>query len=530
MTCQKAFCFVIVFIIFIGTVNPVSVPKTDWFDEAQKEIHRSLQLKENTNVAKNVIIFIGDGMGISTVTAARILRGQKQGRPGEETVLEFEKFPHVGMSKTYANDRQTPDSAATATAMLCGEKTNVLALGVNDNVEVSNCSSQIGNELRCITDWFEEDGRSAGVVTTTRITHATPAAAYAKSPNRNWEGDVVMDGYPMEGCYKDIAYQLVFNSSLKVVLGGGRVFFYPNTTADPEYDIPAFKRQDGLDLIQEWKKKNKYKRSKYVWNKAQFDNVNPAKTSHLLGLFEASHMNYDIDRPYDIAGEPSLAEMTSKAIKILRKDKKGFFLLVEGGRIDHAHHANNAIRSLHDVLAFEDAVKEAVQLTDEKDTLILVTADHSHVFTMAGYPSRGNDIFGVSDSNVDVNEVPYTTLSYANGPGYRDGPRNISDVINSTFLDYKQETTVPLRSETHAGEDVAIYARGPMSHLIHGVHEQHYIAHVMAQAARVGPGACNKQKNKGKTGKENKAFKTFLSEKQQKVNSLKKTPVEFKWH
>ncbi|XP_033726608.1 alkaline phosphatase, tissue-nonspecific isozyme-like [Pecten maximus] len=492
---QTILCHLHFTIVFIGAVNPAFIPKTNWFADAQKELQRSLRAQRNTNIAKNVILFVGDGMGVSTVSAARILRGQLQGRPGEETVLEFEKFPHVGMSKTYANDLQTPDSASTATAMMCGEKTNGYTVGVNDNVKVGNCSSQPGNELRCITDWFQDEGRSSGVVTTTRVTHATPAAAYAKTPNRNWEGDSLMEGYPLEGCGKDIAHQLVFNSTLKVVMGGGRVFFRDNTTTDPEWDIPDFKRRDGLDLVAEWKKMNKHKRAKYVWNKAQFDKVDPSKTDHLLGLFEASHMNYELDRASDIAGEPSLAEMAEKAIKILRKDPKGFFLLVEGGRIDHGHHQNNAMRALHDVLVFEDAVKKAVQLTNEKETLIIVSADHSHVFTMAGYSLRGNDIFGMSNNptkNFDMDGVPYTTLSYANGPGHRYGYRNISDVINSTSLDFKQETTVPLRSETHGGEDVAIYARGPMSHLIHGVHEQHYIAHVMAYAACVGPSMCDR--------------------------------------
>ncbi|XP_060084027.1 alkaline phosphatase, tissue-nonspecific isozyme-like [Ylistrum balloti] len=444
-------------------------------------------------------------MGVSTVTAARILRGQLQGHTGEETVLEFEKFPHVGMSKTYSVDKQTSDSAATATALMCGEKTKGYTVGINDNVEFNNCSTQPGNELSCITDWFQDAGRSSGVVTTTRVTHATPAAAYAKSPNRNWEGDSAMNnaGVSLEGCKKDIAHQLVFNSNLKVILGGGRIYFLDNSTLDPEYGnlTTAYHRQDGLNLINKWKKKYKNERSRYIWKKSQFNSVHPAKTDRLLGLFEASHMQYELDRSADLAGEPSLAEMTTKAINILKKDKKGFFLLVEGGRIDHAHHANNAIRALYDVLAFEDAVKRAVQLTNEKETLIIVTADHSHVFTIAGYPSRGNNILGIMDGPypVPTDGVPFTTLSYANGPAYRDGPRDISNVINSTFINYQQETTIPIDSETHAGEDVSIYARGPMSHLIHGIHEQNYIAHVMAYAARVG--VCTFDKNEVKNRK-----------------------------
>ncbi|OWF51691.1 Alkaline phosphatase, tissue-nonspecific isozyme [Mizuhopecten yessoensis] len=491
-------CYLSVCFVFIGTVSPAYIPKTNWFADAQRELQRNLRARRNTNVAKNIILFVGDGMGVSTVTAARILRGQLKGRTGEETVLEFEKFPHAGISKTYSNDQQTPDSAATATAIMCGEKTNSFTLGINDNVRVSDCSTQPGNELSCVTDWFKNDGRSSGFVTTTRVTHATPAASFAKTPNRNWEYDVAMnmEGVPLQGCRKDIAYQLVYNSSLKVIMGGGRMFFQDKNTLDPELGNVTldYHRQDGLNLIKEWKKRNEYKRGRYVWNKGQFDTVDPLNTDRLLGLFEPSHMQFEMDRDDGPSGEPSLAQMTGKAIRILQKDPKGFFLLVEGGRIDHAHHMSNAARSLHDVLAFEDAVKSAVHLTNEKDTLIIVTADHSHVFTIAGYSSRGNDILGINDNpmNVPADGVPYTTLSYANGPGYRFGSRNFTDIANSTFIDYKQVTTVPLTFETHGGEDVSIYARGPMSHLIAGVHEQNYIAHVMAQAACVGAHQCNK--------------------------------------
>jgi alkaline phosphatase len=213
-------------------------------------------------------------------------------------------------------------------------------------------------------------------------------------------------------------------------------------------------------------------------------------------------MQYEADRAADRGGEPSLTEMTEKAIRILSKNPRGFFLNVEGGRIDHGHHAGNAYRALTDAIEFSNAVKRALQLTDPAETLIIVTADHSHVFTMAGYPKRGNPILGKvvhpgeSSPALADDGKPYTTLSYANGRGFqqlkpggdtsyrkpiRAGRANLTDV-DTTSEGFHQEALIPLHMESHGGEDVAIYAGGPMAHLFHGVQEQHYIFHVMADA------------------------------------------------
>ncbi len=125
--------------------------------------------------------------------------------------------------------------------------------------------------------------------------------------------------------------------------------------------------------------------SAYVWNRDQLLNINPNDTDHLLGLFENFHMQYETDREGDVAGEPSLTEMTEKAIQVLQKNRRGYFLVVESGRIDHAHHVNNAQRALEDTKQLSAAVESVLDKVDLKDTLVIVTADHSHVFTMAGY-------------------------------------------------------------------------------------------------------------------------------------------------
>jgi alkaline phosphatase len=226
--------------------------------------------------------------------------------------------------------------------------------------------------------------------------------------------------------------------------------------------------------------------------------ADPSNTEYLLGLFEPSHMQYEADRPNDRAGEPSLTEMTEKAIKMLQKNPKGFFLMVEGGRIDHAHHAGNAKRALLDTIEMARAVKKAYEMTDPEDTLIIVTADHSHTFTIAGYPHRGNNILGLVAGVPEIDGdpvtpdkdrlgLPYTTLGYANGPGWRDAiatgqKRPDLTGVDTTALNFLQEATVPLSSETHAGEDVPVFASGPMAHLVHGSMEQNWIFHVMREA------------------------------------------------
>lgn len=459
---------------------------------ARDKLKEALKIHNNMNIAKNIILFIGDGMGISTVTAARIYKGQRMGNLGEETVLSFEKFPHASISKVYSVDRQTPDSAATATALMCGVKTNTGVLGLKETVQKENCEATAGQEVTSILKHFIAAGRSTGLVTTSRVTHATPAAAYAHSASRDWEGDSLMTS--VTGGCKDIAYQMVYdNNDIQVVLGGGRGPFLPVNKPDPETGrVEWTHRRDGHDLIDIWKQiqTSKGRNHSYVWRKDQFDSVNPDEKDYLLGLFDTSHIPYENDRDKSDAGDPSLAEMTSKAIKILQKNQDGYFLMVEGARIDHAHHDNEAKRSLVETLMFEEAVSEALRLTSDEDTLIIVTADHSHPFNIAGYSYRGNDILGITNPYWDEpprDGLPYTTLVYGNGPGRRPFQERANYTgVDTTADDFKQEAAVPLSYETHSGEDVAIYSRGPMSHLLFGVQEQHYVAHVMQYAACVG--------------------------------------------
>ncbi|RNF86183.1 alkaline phosphatase [Lysobacter psychrotolerans] len=459
-----------------------------WYREGAKAARDGAALRGNERPAKNVILFVGDGMGISTVSAARILEGQLRGLNGEENALSFERFPYLSLSKTYSVDGQTADSAPTMSAMMTGIKTNQGVINVTQNARYNDCASSRGQGVATLLEFSEAMGLATGVVSTARITHATPAATFSHTPNRDWESDAELTAEAKASGCKDIASQLIdfpFGDGIEVALGGGRGYFLPNTVNDPEEPGAKGRRKDGRNLPAEWASQPQ---SAYVWNKAQFDAIDPRRTRHLLGLFERSHMEYEYDRPVDGGKEPSLAEMTGKAIDILNASgKKGYFLMVEAGRIDHAHHAGNASRALSDTIALSDAVRVATSKSSARDTLIIVTADHSHTFTIAGYPDRGNDILGkvVTDGQIarDRNGRPYTTLGYANGPGYRaPGPRPDLSLVDTTNPNFLQEATVPLDSETHAAEDVAIYARGPGAHAFQGVVEQNVIFHVMAQS------------------------------------------------
>lgn len=477
---------------------------TTWQAAGRAALAEAKRLKPIPGPAKNVILFIGDGMGVSTVTAARILQGQLANADGEGNYLSFERFPHLAMSKTYSANQQTPDSAPAMTAIMTGAKTNDGVIGVNQSIENGELNAAIvgANHLTTLLEQAEQQGLATGVVSTARVTHATPAATYAHTSMRDWEAD---SDLPTGTRITDIASQLIdhfgrggIGNGIEVVLGGGRGKFLPREMPDPEYPAKAGERRDGRNLAQEFAHKFD---GVFVWSQTQFDNFDPGSGKRLLGLFEPSHMRWEHDRERDKAGEPSLAEMTQKAIDVLRRNKRGYLLVIEAGRIDHAHHDGNAYRALTDTIALSDAVAAAAARTDSKNTLIVVTADHSHVFTLAGYPKRGNPILGKviepghQSPELAIDGKPYTTLSYANGQGLQDethsgagqvaaGTGREQDLsrIDTTHPDFHQQALVPLRHETHGGEDVEIFARGPNAYLFHGVQDQTYIYQVMRDA------------------------------------------------
>jgi alkaline phosphatase len=340
----------------------------------------------------------------------------------------------------------------------------------------------------------EQAGLATGVVTTARLTHATPAATYAHVASRDWESDADLSEEAIANKCPDIARQLIetkFGDGFEVAMGGGRERFMPAKDADPEDPAKTGKRKDGRNLTKQWL--SIYgDNGAYVWNAEQLKALDLAKTKHVLGLFNQSHMQYEADRAKDAGGEPSLAEMTTAAIDILDDDPDGFILMVEGGRVDHASHDGSAYRTMTDAVALNEAVKVALAKVSTDDTLIIVTADHSHTLTINGYPKRGNPILGLArgvDDELIMGDdgKPYTTLSFANGPGgLKEGVRADLTEVDTTDPDFIQQSLIPMSSETHGGEDLGIYAVGPSAHLFQGTVEQNYIFHVMDHASRIG--------------------------------------------
>ncbi len=437
-----------------------------WWQSGRKALSQRKAVQLNYAQAKNVILFIADGMGISTITAARIYDGQSKGRSGEENSLSFERFPHTALIKTYGSDAQITGSAATASAMNSGVKVP------HDMINWQGekvCDGSYGDLPSTLAQLAVNHGKFTGVVSTDRITSATPAAVYGHVPNRKWQSESRLPRKDRQrGCVSLAHQMLQFNQGrgLQVMLGGGRKAF----TTDQGNLIDAWQRRNGNAV--------------YVQDALSFRVLQPQMPGPLLGLFADSHMDYEVDR--NDREQPSLAEMTDFAIDALGQNNRGYYLMVEGALIDHAHHDTNAFRALSDTQAFAQAVQVAVNKVKLEETLILVTADHSHTFVLAGYSRRGNPILGLARKNnklsLAADGKPYTTLGYYTGPNART---IFSAILNNARVlnpDYQQQSAVPREDETHGGEDVALFAVGPKSHLVGGVLEQHVIFHIIAEA------------------------------------------------
>ena len=415
--------------------------------------------------AKNIIFFLGDGMGPTTVTAARIY---KYGEDGSLTMDTLERTARI---KTFSADAQTTDSAPSMAAYMTGVKMNneVISMSpetvatnpgrdANGNLGVNNCAAGNGTPATTILELAKAKGKAVGAITTTELTHATPAATYSHICNRNAQYHIAAQLVP-----GGAGFNSALGDGVDVLMGGGRNHFTPfgaaNTTG----------RADGRNLLAELQAKG----YTVAANKAE---MNAASGKKFIGLYSTkSHLEYELDRTAtpplgEGASQPSLAEMTVKAMDLLAQNTNGYFLMVEGGRIDHALHGTNAKRALTDTIAFDDAIKAALakaKLTDPTlaNTLIVVTADHDHTLAFNGYGKRGNPILDINrgyrdgQPAKDADGKTYTTLVFGNGPN-RANTR--ADLDSSAVLadNYLQETGVRLSSETHGGGDVKLFATG----------------------------------------------------------------------
>ncbi|XP_002071110.2 alkaline phosphatase, tissue-nonspecific isozyme [Drosophila willistoni] len=435
-----------------------------WLQQAQRQLIQRLERFRNargigdgpldSRVAKNIILFLGDGLSMSTLTAARILKGQREGFSGEECQLAVEQFPFSGLSKTYCINKQTADSACSATAYLAGVKTSGGTVGQSGD----------GFNVEPITQWAQREGKVTGVVTTTRLTDASPAGTYAHVQNRAEE--------------LEIARQLVEDEpgrGMKVILGGGLGKF-------------VSERRDDRDLLEQWLTDNPD--GCFARNLEDLRDCRHGNGS-LLGVFGDNHLDYHLAANKE---QPRLSEMTAMAIERLSQHPKGYFAFIEGGRIDHGHHETRAGYALDEMLEFDAAIEMAINMTDPHDTLIVVTADHAHTLSLSGYARRGTSILGLDKTQTDVDGVPYSILNYAigkwqslNKEGKRENPAKTLSKT-SYFPSY-----IHGRKGVHSGEDVAIFAQGPQSHLFSGVMEQNLLPHLMGYAACLGQGLtlCN---------------------------------------
>ena len=426
--------------------------------------------------AKNVIFFLGDGMGPSTITASRIYKY------GEDGSLTMDKLERTARIKTYSYDAQTTDSAPSMAAYMTGVKMNneVLSMSsdtiatppgkdANGNLGVNNCAATgNGTSVPTILELAKAKGKAVGAITTTELTHATPAATYSHICNRNAAYHIAAQAVP-----GGAGYNSALGDGVDVLMGGGRNHFTPyNATTNKTG------RADGRDLLAELAAKG------YTVAATKAEMAAAPNGKKFIGLFSSkSHLEYELDRTANPpvgegANQPSLAEMTVKAMDILSQNANGYFLMVEGGRIDHALHGTNAKRALADTIAFDDAIKAALdkaKLTDPTltNTLIVVTADHDHTLAFNGYGKRGNPILDINRDyktglpSKDADGNTYTTLVFGNGPNRP----NIRASLDSTTVlagNYLQETGVRLSSETHGGGDVKLFATGNNAKLFKG--------------------------------------------------------------
>ena len=304
---------------------------------------------------RNVILLIPDGYGPASATLARdFLRFG-----GRAASLVLDSL-HVGSVRTFSSDSRVTDSAAAATAYATHTKTYNGAIALDT----------LRRPVATLLEAAEARGMATGLVATSRLTHATPAAFVAHVPSRSMENE--------------IAAQAV-TAGVEVLLGGGKRHFVPQ-------GAPGSRRRDDRHLVQEAAAQG----YAVVEDRAALREI---AAPPVLGLFAASHMDYEVDR--DTTAQPSLAEMTAKAIELLQGDEEGYFLMVEGSRIDHAGHSNDVTAHLHDILAFQDAAAAALDAARRDGrTLVVSVSDHETGGMTLGRNRDGRGIYSWEPSVV----------------------------------------------------------------------------------------------------------------------------------
>ncbi|CEO39548.1 alkaline phosphatase [Photobacterium kishitanii] len=391
---------------------------------------------------KNIILMIGDGMGPQQVG---LLENYADLAPhsiynGQKTALyKLAQQGVIGASLTHPSDAIVVDSACSATMLATGVITASEVIGIDAN----------GNSLETVLEKAKRMGKATGLVSDTRMTHATPAAFASHQPHRSLENEIASD---------------LLATNVDVMLSGGLRHWIPqsaNTSTEISKQLPLLsatnislksKRKDERNLLLEAQQQG----YTLAFNK---DMLQQSQTNKLLGLFANSGMNDGIENSATLNDpqrtQPTLKEMTDKALNILSKDKDGFFLMVEGGQIDWAGHSNDAGTMLHEMIKFDQAVESVYQWAQGRnDTLIIVTADHetgSFGFSYSGYQlpqpqKRSGEAFKNQDYAPNFNFGAFTILddlykqkmSYANMLAAlnklnkdQQTPQNLANIINN---------------------------------------------------------------------------------------------------
>jgi alkaline phosphatase len=354
--------------------------------------------------AQAIILVIGDGMGEAQRTAARWVSA------GREGALAMDAMPAHGWAHTGAADNPVTDSAAAATALATGVKTNNGVIGLDPD----------GRVLTTILEQARSEGWAVGLVTNVQMAHATPAAFAAHVSQRSM--------------MLEIASQMLDNG-VELLLGGGEDEFLPDSATGcyPE----AGERTDGRDLTAEAVAAG----YTYVCDASGLAAIDPSSTSRLLGLFA----DEGLSRPHS----PTLAEMTDVALKVLSQDPDGFFLMIEGGQIDWAGHANDATNLISDTLDLDQAVAVAQDYALAHDgVLVVVTADHetggmSVNLAPSGLPGEDGPFLTAEGIPFHVN---WTTTSHtaADVPVTAQGPRSqlLASSYENTYIHYAMQTAL----------------------------------------------------------------------------------------
>ncbi|WP_309484807.1 alkaline phosphatase [Bacillus aquiflavi] len=381
---------------------------------------------------KNVIMMLGDGMGVGQLEIARLLEHGKEGS------LFIETLPHVALMRTYSNNNFVTDSAAGGTGIATSVKTNNGMIGVKPN----------GKEVKSILDAFQHAGKKVGIISNNTVTDATPASFTGSTTDR-WNGQ------------EKIAREMLKNK-YDVILGGGSIYFSPE-------------KQKGIDLISKFKEEG----YAFVHDKTSLKKVkNPER---LLGLFHPTYMNYKLDYEQKKSNEPSLIEMTETALNVLSTNEKGFFLMVEGARIDHAAHAADATGVWKETIEFDNTVKATVNWAKKRDdTLVIVLADHE---TMGMAASEPMDIEGLKKIKASSEFIAHKLKIDKNTGNYPAD--NMKKILKQyAHIDISDDEVEQFNENVKRSSQVGIYPQYAVTWEIGSLIAAHYNVGVMSRDVR----------------------------------------------